>query len=367
MACEVLGGLSFHGYDPEAEREAKLRLDHIAKPLDGLGSFETAVCRIAGMQGSDAPDISKRIVVMMCADNGIVEAGVAQSSYDVTAKVAAAMSEGEASVCLMAEKAGIDTLPVDIGIKERDGLSETRELTSDGKGHYRLLSCNIAEGTDNFAEAPAMTEAEFLKAVRTGIELTEKLTQMGYKLICTGELGIGNTTTSAALSAAILHLTAEETAGRGAGLDDEGYKRKLGVIDSALKEHDLYRAAPEEAARIVGGLDIAALAGMFIGGAVYGVPVVIDGVISGTAALLAYKMCPEAVKYMLASHMGDERAMRYIMRELGLDPVIRAGMKLGEGTGAVMLVPLLDMAFSVYSYGKTFDDIKVGQYERTEH
>ena len=366
MPCEILNELVFHTYDREAESEAQRRLDNIAKPLDGLGGFERAISRLAGIQGSADIDISKRIAVSMCADNGIVEERVSQSSYDVTAKVAALMSEGAASVCLMAESAGIDTLPVDIGIKERDGLLESDEITPGDRGHFRLLSRNIAKGTRNFAKTPAMTEGEFNKAVETGIRLTGGISQLGYKIICTGELGIGNTTTSAALTAAILHLTAEETADRGAGLDNEGYRRKTAVIDAAIKYNGLYDVSPEEAARIAGGLDIAALAGVFIGGAVYGVPVVIDGLISAASALLAYKMCPLSVKYMLASHLGNEKAMKHIMNELGLEPLIHAGMKLGEGTGAVMLIPLLDMALSLYSGGRSFEDIRIGQYVRPE-
>lgn len=366
MSHEFLKDLTFNTYDKKAEDEAKRRLDHIAKPLDGLGSFETMLCRIAGIQGSADIDISRRIVVMMCADNGIVDEGISQSSYDVTSKVAASMSEGRSSVCLMAESAGADTLPVNIGIKEEGSLEEYENITPGANGHFKLLSRSIAKGTRNFAKEPAMTAEDFDRAVKAGIRLVKDLSDMGYRIICTGEMGIGNTTTSAALAAAILRLPVEEVTGRGAGLDNEGYKRKVSVIDSAIKKYDLYEADPVDAACIAGGFDIAALTGIFTGGAMYGIPVVIDGVISGTAALLAYKLCPVTRKYMLPSHLGDEKAMKHIMRELGFEPVIHAGMKLGEGTGAVMLLPMLDTALALYTAGSSFDDIKVGQYVRTK-
>ena len=344
--------------------DAKRRLDGIAKPLDGLGRFEELICRIAAIQGTADIDISKRIVVMMCADNGVIAEGISQSSWDVTAKVAASMSEGRSSVCLMAERAGADTLPVDVGIKEKSSLTEYEGLTAGPRGHYKLLSRSVAEGTADFMEEPAMTESEFDLAFSRGTELLRELSGNGYRIVCTGEMGIGNTTTSAALAAGLLRLTGSETAGRGAGLDDKGYRRKVEVIDIAINKYGLYELTPKAAACAVGGLDIAALAGMYAEGARLGIPIVIDGMISAAAALLAARLHPGCAECMLPSHIGGEKGMVPLMKELKLTPVIDAGLKLGEGTGAVMLLPMLDMALAVYNGSALFGDIGVGQYVR---
>ncbi|MCR5746588.1 MAG: nicotinate-nucleotide--dimethylbenzimidazole phosphoribosyltransferase [Lachnospiraceae bacterium] len=363
---EYIKTLNIRAVSKEAMRKAKERLDGIAKPLDGLGSFENIICRLAGIYGTTSIDISKRIVVMMCADNGIVEEGVSQTTCEVTNPVACSMSEGRSSVCRMAEREEIDTLPVDVGIKIREGLESYSDLTEGEKGHYRLFRAfdEITTGTENFLKNPAMTEEQLTKVLKAGVELTGRLVKKGYRIICTGEMGIGNTTTSTAVAAALLHADPDDITGRGAGLDEKGLERKRAVIKQAISKYKLYDASATEVVRCVGGFDIAGLAGLFIGGAVYGVPVVTDGLISAAAALFASKLIPGCKEYMLASHIGDEKGTGMILDELGLTPVLNTKMKLGEGTGAVMLIPLLDMALTVYDGNVTFDDISVKQYER---
>ena len=365
---ETIEELQIKPFSQKAAGQAQEKLDGVAKPLDGLGYFEDILCRIAGMQSSADIDISKRIVVMMCADNGIVEEGISQSSYDVTASVAVSMSLGNSSVCRMAERAHADTLPVDIGIRNKEQLSGyTGEEPARGdNGHYRLLKLCADEirGTENFLKTPAMTEERLAQALTSGMELAGRLCDMGYRLICTGEMGIGNTTTSAAVAASLLRKDPDLITGRGAGLDEERLIRKREVIKQAIGQYHLYKAGVYEVLRTVGGYDIAGLTGLFLGGAVYGVPVVIDGCISATAALCAVRMRPECRDYMLASHKGSEKGTEMILDELGLTPVLDTDMKLGEGTGAVMLIPLIDMALAVYDSNVTFEDISVERYER---
>ncbi len=364
--AEKIKKLNIKGLSKEASADAKDRLDRVAKPLDGLGVMEDIICRLAGIQHSADVDISKRIVVMMCADNGIVDEGISQSSYNVTASVAASMSAGNSSVCRMAERENIDTLPVDIGIRQRDDIETYSELTVGPKGHYRLLRAypDIAAGTEDFMKRPAMTEEQLYRALCCGIDLVGKLSDMGYRMICTGEMGIGNTTTSAVVASALMHADPERIAGRGAGLDDERMSRKTDVIKNAIDRYGLYDASVYDVMRCVGGYDIAGIAGMYIGGAVYGIQVVIDGLISAAAALCASRIRPGCRDYMFASHAGAEKGTESILSELGLEPVLRTGMKLGEGTGAVMLVPLIDMALAVYDSEITFEKIKVERYER---
>lgn len=353
MTKEEIGKIQI---DVPAQRDydaVKRIWDEIGKPLDSLGVFEDMVCRIGAIRGTTDVKVSKRAVIAMCADNGIVAEGVSQSGQEVTAVVAANMARGISSVCKMADLACADVIPVDIGIAV--------EMNEPG-----LLNRKVAMGTRNFLKEPAMTEKECAHAIGTGIEMVEACSRDGYELLATGEMGIGNTTTSSAVASALLQCNPQEVAGRGAGLSDQGLRRKYQVIAEAVNKYDLYHAEPFTVLQTVGGLDIAGLAGVFIGGAIYHVPVIIDGVISAVAALLAEKLVPGCCKYMLASHVSREPAAARILNMLGLTPVIHGNLALGEGTGAVMLMPLMDMALSVYQSHTTFADIQVEQYQRFE-
>lgn len=325
--------------------------DEIGKPLDSLGLFEDMICRIGAIRKTTEVTMSKRAVIAMCADNGIVAEGVSQSGQEVTAVVAANMARGISSVCKMAHLAGADVIPVDIGI--------AAEMNEPG-----LLHRKVAMGTRNFLKEPAMTEEECVRAILVGMEAVETCGQKGYELLATGEMGIGNTTTSSAVASALLKCNPREVAGRGAGLSDQGLSRKYHVIAEAIEKYNLYHADPFTVLQTVGGLDIAGLTGVFIGGARYHIPVIIDGVISAVAALLAERLVPGCRRYMLASHVSREPAAARILEMLELEPVLHADLALGEGTGAVMLMPLLDMALSVYQSHTTFADIQVEQYQR---
>lgn len=333
--------------------------DRVAKPLGSLGRFEKITARIGAVLDSAKIDISKRAVIMMCADNGVVAEGISQSGQDVTAAVAEWMGRGESSVCKMAAVCGADTIAVDVGIN-MDGSPEG------------VLDRKVMKGTRNFATEPAMTEDECMQAIQTGIDLAEKCKEEGYGILAAGEMGIGNTTTGSAVTAALLGLDADSVTGRGAGLSSSGLERKKKVIEDALAryrsdEEDI--KSPEYAMEMlsaVGGLDIAAMAGIFIGGAIHHIPVVIDGFISAAAALAAERIAPGTACCMIASHIGREPGMKLILDELGLEPVIDADLALGEGTGAVMLFPLLDAALSLYSDGLAFEETSVEQYVRFE-
>ncbi len=326
--------------------------DRIAKPLDGLGDFERMIAKIGAICGSDRIDISKRAVIILCADNGTVAEGVSQTGQEVTAAVAGLMGKGLSSVGRMAQVAGVDTIPVDIGIN-----SDAAELEG-------VQNRRIANGTANFSKAPAMTEEQTVRAIATGIELVFACKGTGYRILATGEMGIGNTTTSSAAAAALLKCDAQKVTGRGAGLSDAGLCKKQEVIRAALEKYDLYNADAFEILRTVGGLDIAGLTGVCIGGAICHLPVVLDGVISMVAALVAERLFPGVREYLLPSHKGKEPAVRLLTEELRLAPVIDAGMALGEGTGAVMLFPLLDMALAIYNSSSTFSNSKIEQYTR---
>lgn len=351
MTKEELYNIQVRSIDKMLYKKILQNWDNIAKPLNGLGDFEKITARIGAICGDEGINIAKKAVVMMCADNGVINEGVSQSGSDVTAVVAGLMGQGESSVCKMARVAGADTFPIDIGIKDAANISGVID---------KKISC----GTRNFADEPAMTETEVFEAISTGIDIVGDLKRKGYKILATGEMGIGNTTTSAALCAALLGVSGKVTAGRGAGLSDEGLKKKIKVIDDAIQKYDLYNSDPLYCLRCVGGLDIAGLCGCFIGGAVYDMPVIIDGVISATAAYTAEKILPGVKEYFIASHRGVESGISILLDKMNMEPVINGRLALGEGTGAVMLFPLLDMALSLYHDGMKFEDISIKQYER---
>lgn len=337
--------------DEVIQQQIKKNWDRLAKPLDGLGMFETIFARIGAMQGNTMPDIRRKAVLVMCADNGIVEEHISQSRQEVTAMVAESMGQGNSSVCKMAAAIGCEVIPVDIGIN-------TDQV------YPGVLPRKVSRGTANFLRTPAMTKEQACAAINVGIELVEQCKQKGYGILGTGEMGIGNTTTSSAMAAALLGCPAERVTGRGAGLDDAGLKHKQQVIEEALQQ---YQLKPEEALRIlccVGGLDIAGMTGVFLGGALYHVPIVIDGVISAVAALCASRLCPGTEAYMLPSHKGKEPAAGLLLQELSLQPLLEAGLALGEGTGTVFLFSMLDVALTLYREGTTFADIALAPYER---
>jgi nicotinate-nucleotide--dimethylbenzimidazole phosphoribosyltransferase len=334
--------------DQRAIQECKKRWDSIAKPLHSLGWMEEATAIIAGAQHSSEIRTEKKILVPMCADNGVVAEGVTQTGQEVTAIVAENFLDEKSCAALMCKRAGADIRPIDIGMVVDTPRVEKRK---------------VAYGTKNFAKEPAMTREEAVQALETGIRLVGELKAEGYRLIATGEMGIGNTTTSSAVAASLLGVPAEEMTGRGAGLSGTGLQKKVQVIHDAIARWDLTKADPLTVLSCVGGFDLAGIAGMFLGGAYFHVPVLIDGFISAAAALLAAKIHPACKGYMIASHVSKEPAARRILQELGLSPALDAGMCLGEGSGAVAVFPLLDMAADIYHKMSTFEQIDVEAYQ----
>lgn len=348
---EDLERLTVDAPDREIYRKVKKNWDGIAKPLDGMGKFEEITAQIGAVLGTDEIDISKKAVIIMCADNGIVEEGISQSGQEVTLAVAKEMAKGISSVGKMAAFVGAETIPVDIGINHPTPVSG-------------VLDRKVRLGTRNFKKEPAMTEEEALKAIFTGIQLAADCKEKGCQMLATGEMGIGNTTTSSAVAAALLKCSAEEVTGRGAGLCDEKLQHKKRIITEAIESYHLYEAEPLTVLATVGGLDIAGLAGVCIGGALFHIPVVLDGVISMVAGLAAERLVPGTIQYLIPSHKGKEPAVKKMTETLQIEPVIDGNMALGEGTGAVMMMSLLDMAMCVYSGKTSFSDIEIEQYER---
>jgi len=338
----------------KAMEQAKTRWSHVAKPLGSLGLLEEAVIKVAGIQGKEEIKIDKKALVIMCADNGVVEEQVTQTGQEVTQIVTENFTKGRACVCMMAERAGVQVFPVDIGV--------AKELTDCGH-KYPLLRRKVAYGTRNLHKEQAMSRAETEKAIGVGIQLAGELKAQGYQLLAVGEMGIGNTTTSSAVSSVLLGVEPCVLTGRGAGLSDEGLKQKIRIIEEAIA---LHRPDPEDAVDVlskVGGLDLAGLAGVFLGGAIYHIPVVLDGVITASAALAASVLCRNIVSYLLASHVSAEPAGQMILDRLGLSAPIHGRMCLGEGTGAMAYLPMLSMAADIYLHMSTFENIQIEEYQ----
>lgn len=332
----------------EAMAAAQKKWNSIAHPLHSLGKLETLVIQIAGMTGSAEVDISRRGLVAMCADNGVVEEGVTQTGQEVTAIVAENFLKGSTTVCVMCRQCGAEVFPVDVG------MAVDTAVRTDLK---------VMKGTKNMTKGPAMTREEAIRGIEAGISMAYELKAKGYQILATGEMGIGNTTTSSAVASVLLGQPVERMTGRGAGLSGEGLLRKINAIKKAI---EVNQPDPSDAVDVlakVGGLDIAGMAGVFLGGAALGMPVLMDGFISCVAALVAAGICPAVSDYIIASHVSREPAAHLILEHMGKEAVLHADMCLGEGTGAIALLPVLDLGLRVYHTMSTFSEMEVEQYE----
>ncbi|AYA99570.1 nicotinate-nucleotide--dimethylbenzimidazole phosphoribosyltransferase [Lachnoanaerobaculum umeaense] len=354
----------------EYKNMAKKHWDSIAKPLDSLGEFEKIFQKISAISENEIPNIDKKCITVMCADNGIVEEGISQSGKEVTLAVTKSMALGTSSISVLCKSTGSDLMIIDMGID-----SFGTDIYSMGVINHKLM-----HGTNNFSKEKAMPFDITLRALLTGIEIVENLKESHVSIIGTGEMGIGNTTTSSALSAALLDLSVGDVTGRGAGLNNIKLKKKIDIIDKSINKYGFRDKlfldsikSKDLNIRIVsildllsslGGLDIAALTGVFLGSAIYKSPVVIDGVISEVAALLAYFINPLCQEYMIASHLSREPVAGIIFDVLGLNPVIEASLALGEGSGCAMLFSLLDLIANIYTKNASFSDIKIEEYKR---
>ena len=280
--------------DEAARAAAHAHWAALAKPLGGLGSLETMLEDAAALTGTPELDFARRAVLVLCADNGVVAQGVSQTDASVTRAVLQNLAARRTSVCQMAAAAHCSVVPVDMGIA--------------GAPVPGAQDCRIAPGTKDFTCGPAMTRAQAVQAIGCGIALVREQKQQGVQLLATGEMGIGNTTTSSAVACVLLDQPAVTMTGRGAGLSDAGLRRKIAAIERAVAVNAPDPGDPLDVLAKVGGLDLAGLAGVFLGGAACRLPVLVDGFISSVAALIAARLCPAAVDYMLGSHASQEPA-----------------------------------------------------------
>ena len=333
--------------DEKVMERTRIRWDSIAKPLHSLGKLETAVTQLAGIFGTEQFQVDKKALVIMCADNGIVEEGVTQTGQEVTAVVAENFLDEQSCAAIMCRQAGATICPIDIGM---------------AVDTPRVEKHKIMYGTNNFAKEPSMTREQAIEAIEVGISIAREMKEAGYQILATGEMGIGNTSTSSAIASVLLEVPVETVTGRGAGLSTEGLDRKINAIKKGISLHQPDQNDPIDVLSKVGGLDIAGLVGVFLGCGAFHMAGIIDGFISATAALVAAKICPEVKDYLLHSHVSREPAGKIMLEALEKEAFLTCDMCLGEGSGAVLLFSILDMAVQVYLRMSTFDENQIEAY-----
>ncbi|MGN0152585.1 MAG: nicotinate-nucleotide--dimethylbenzimidazole phosphoribosyltransferase [Wujia sp.] len=337
----------------------KRRWDNIAKPIDSLGLLEDNVVKLCAIAGSEQPyDLSRRALAILCADHGVVCEGVTQTGSLVTKIVAENFAAGKSSVNYMAQCAGVDVFTIDIGM-DTPAYQEKNMVQS------AVIDRKVARGTADLAVEQAMRTALCRQAIETGMDIVRSLKEQGYGIIATGEMGIGNTTPTSVLAAVLLSLSAEQVTGRGAGLNNAGMDKKRRVIEQAIarvREKKLTNAF--DILSEVGGYEIAGMVGIFLGGVRYNMPIVIDGAISAVSALVATQMDDRVPYYAIASHVSEEVTGQMALSAMHLQALIHGRMCLGEGSGAVAVMPVLDMGLAVYANMGTFQDLQIEAYNR---
>lgn len=337
--------------DAAWEERAWARLDSLTKPPRSLGYLEEIAQRIAVLQRTERPAVPRKAIVLMAGDHGVTAEGVSPYPSEVTVQMVANFSAGGAAINQLAKHAGAQVVVVDVGV--------ANPLVSDAG----VVSARVADGTANMAKGPAMTREQAAAAVRVGIEQVARLADEGLDLVSTGDMGIGNTTASAALTSVLTGVDPSDVVGPGTGLDCHGVRMKAEVIRRAVA---LNTPDPGDALDVlakVGGLEIAGLAGVVIGAAARGIPVVSDGFISGAATLVALRLAPSAKPWVFASHRSAEPGHRIVLEALGVRPVLELDMRLGEGTGAALAMEVIDAACAVMSGMATFAEAGVSGRE----
>lgn len=330
----------------DAVKKAEERMTSLAKPLRSLGKLEDMAIKLAGITGKVKNKIDKRAVIIMSSDNGVVEEGVASAPQSVTLSQTINFTKGLTGVAVLAKANNTDLMVVDVGI-------------NCDFSHPGVLDRKIRKSTDNIAKGPAMSYEECIKAVLVGIDCVKDAKNKGYDIVGVGEMGIGNTSTSSAVLCALTDCKVDDVVGRGAGITDEAYIKKISVVKKALEINECDKNNPLDAITKVGGFDIAAMTGVFLGAAYYKIPVVIDGFISVVAALCAQRLNDKCRDYMFTSHASKEIGFKTAMDELGLSSILNLNMGLGEGSGCPLAFSIIDSSCAVMNNMATFEEAEI--------
>jgi nicotinate-nucleotide--dimethylbenzimidazole phosphoribosyltransferase len=335
--------------DKRAMAAARARQDTLTKPLGSLGRLEELSIKLAGIRGEPIPRIKHKAIVTMAADHGVVAEGVSAYPQAVTPQMVLNFLRGGAGINVLAKHVGARIIVVDMGV------------ASDIKTHPALLSRKVAYGTSDMARGPAMSREQAIRSIEVGLEIVEKEVKKGLDIVGTGDMGIGNTTPSSAITAAITGEKVEKVTGRGTGIDDKQLAHKVEVIKRAL---EVNKPDADDATGVlakVGGFEISGLCGVILGAAAHRIPVVIDGFISGAAALIAVGLSPRVKDYLIASHCSVEVGHKAILKYLGLKPILDLELRLGEGTGAALGIFLVEAAAKILAEMATFAEAGVSE------
>ena len=332
--------------DADAMRAAEARQLQLTKPPKALGRLETLSIQLAGIQGKEQPVIEDKAIAVMAADHGVVAEGVSAFPAEVTPAMVVNMAHGGAGINVIGRHVGARVIVTDLGVNADLSDSDIR--------HDK-----IRMGTANMAQGPAMTRDEAISAIESGIRLVEEELEKGLDIICTGEVGIGNTTAASAVITVLSGEAAARVTGRGTGITQEALIGKVTTIEKAIAVNRPDRLDPVDVLAKVGGLDIAGMTGVFLGGAAHRIPVVMDGFISAAAALAAVRLCHECVDYILPSHVSIEVGHQVVLEELGLVPLFDLQMRLGEGTGAALSMSIIEASARILSEMATFESAGV--------
>lgn len=332
--------------DLEASKQAQIYIDGLVKPPGSLGRLESVGVKIAGITGKIKNTLPKKCIIVMCSDNGVVEEGVASAPKSVTLMQTLNFAKGIAGVSVLAKQVNADVIIVDVGV----------DADIDDP---KVIDKKIRKSTWNIAKGPAMTYEEACQAILIGIDMVKQAKDDGYQVIGTGEMGIGNTSTSSAILTAYTGLSTDKTVGKGAGASEETYNLKKAIISKAIEINQPHLKDPIDVVAKLGGFDIAALAGVFIGAAYYRVPVVMDGFISSIAALIAIKLNDKVKDYIIESHDSAEQGFSLLMQEVGMQPMFNMGMRLGEGSGCPLTFTAIDLACAMVNEMATFGEAQI--------
>jgi nicotinate-nucleotide--dimethylbenzimidazole phosphoribosyltransferase len=333
--------------DTTSMAKAKERQDMLTKPTGSLGRLEQLSIQIAGIQGRPIPQIKQKAVIVMAADHGVAARGTSAYPQEVTAQMVLNFLRGGAGINVISRQVGARVIIVDMGVAVKL------------EANPGLLSRRIAAGTHDMSRGPAMTVAQAQQALETGIEIVTAEIKKGLDIVATGDMGIGNTTASSAICAIMTGKTIAEVTGRGTGLDNKQLQQKIRIINESIAFNKPESAKPLEVLAKVGGFEIGGLAGVILGAAAHRVPVVIDGFISGAAALIAAGLCPQSKDYMIAGHCSVEPGHKLLLQYLGLKPLLDMEMRLGEGTGAALAMSLAEISVRILNEMATFAEAGV--------
>ncbi len=335
--------------------ETQRRLDGLTKPRGSLGRLEELAKIVVAVTGKKNPTLVRKVVFTMVGDHGVASEGVSAYPQEVTVQMVYNFLQGGAAINVLARAVGVKVLVIDIGVA---GKIETKK---------RIINKKVAHGTQNMMEGPAMTRDEAIESIRVGIDVFEKeATTSGIDIAGTGDMGIANTTSSSAIVACITKSRVEDVTGRGTGIDDETLRRKIEVIEKALKANQPDPRDPLDVLSKVGGFEIGGLVGCILAAAAHNVPIVIDGFISTASALIACELCPSLKGYLIAAHRSQERGHGIALDHLGKIPLLDLDMRLGEGTGAVLGMKLAELGVSILNEMATFEEASVSREKDTK-